>query len=94
MYALTWGLAGLFLLTTAAVALATPELPRWLGWSAVLLGAMLILGMAAPSSDISQIPPFLFLVWTIATGTVLMRRSQQPRADMVSRHASRPSTAG
>jgi hypothetical protein len=71
----------------AIVTLKTRVLPRWLGWlGAITAPALLVNGMAL---DAEYGPAFLlFLLWTVATSVVLIRR-----AGARSRQAAHPQPA-
>ena len=58
----------------AAVVLRTGVLPAWLGWSAAVTAPLLVANGFAVGGD--QGPSFvLFLLWTLITGIVLLRRA-------------------
>lgn len=59
--------------------LGTRVLPRWLGWGAAV---------AAPNSDLAELPVFLFLVWIVAVSIVLVRRAEEARSVAASPAAS------
>lgn len=76
-YALSWAPQALFLAATAVVVLRTRALSRWLGWSAAVISAAALAGMAVPMGELSQIPPFLFLIWVVAASIVLIRHTDE-----------------
>ena len=71
------GFTALFLALTATVTLQTRALPRWLGWSGLVLAAANLLSLAMPANDIAQIAPLFFYLWLLATGIVLLRQPGQ-----------------
>jgi len=77
-FILTWAANAVFLGATAIVALRQHALPRWLGWSAVVLAAALLAAIAVPNSSFPMIPGFLALFWVVATSIILMRRADEP----------------
>jgi hypothetical protein len=73
-FALTWATMALMLAATAAVALRTGVLPRWLGRSA--LGIAVGLLASLPFFASADPPTFLLaLIWIIAASVVLVRRA-------------------
>jgi hypothetical protein len=84
--ALTWVSTtgfGFGLLTAGATALSTRELPRWLSWSAIVVGAALAVTLLFAASPVRDLPPTLADVWILAVAILLLIRR---RAD-----AARPS---
>jgi hypothetical protein len=72
-FALTWATTALMLAATAAVALRTGVLPRWLGWSAFWIAVGLLASL--PFFASIEPPTFLLaLIWIIAASLVLIRR--------------------
>ena len=74
---------GVMLLATAIVTVRTGALPRWLGWSSVVV-ALGLLG-ALSAAVVSPSPPewvflamLLFALWTVATSIALIRRATEP----------------
>ena len=65
---------GICLGAVAAVVLRTGVLPAWLGWFAAVAAPLLVANGFAVGGD--QGPAFvLFLLWTLTTGIVLLRRA-------------------
>lgn len=65
---------------SAVVAIRYGALPRWLGWmSGVVAVALLVEGMAGTiyTRDV-RLSYLLFMLWTLVTSIVLMRRAGQP----------------
>lgn len=83
-YYLSWAVQALFLAVTAAVALGTRILPRWLGWSAAVISVASLAAVAAPTGGFAELPAFLFLIWIVAVSVVLMRHADEPSP--VSKH--------
>jgi hypothetical protein len=72
---------------TAALIVRSGALPRWLGWSAAAIAPLLIANAFDLGAEFG--PAFiLFLLWTLVTAIVLLRRAV---ADVA--HAS-PAPAG
>ena len=95
-YALSWAVQALFLAATAAVALRTRALPRWLGWSAAAISVASLAAVAAPTGDLVEIPALLFLIWIVAVSVVLVRRTDEtsPASARASASAPRAATRG
>lgn len=93
IHAMSWGVAALFLVLSAAVVFRTGALPRWLGWSAVVIALALLLAMAAPASELAPIVAFLLPLWVLSTSIILLRRSELAYPAVRSEFASQPSTA-
>lgn len=73
-FALTWAPTALMLAATAAVALRTGVLSRWLGWSALVIAVGLLASL--PFFASSDAPTFLLaLIWIVAASVVLIRRA-------------------
>lgn len=65
---------GIFLAATAALVLRSGALPRWLGWSAAVVAPLLVANGFDLGAEFG--PAFiLFLLWTLVTATVLLRRA-------------------
>ena len=66
----------------AIVAIQSGGLPRWLGWAAAVISVALIAGAAVGSANLESewagLPFLLFLLWTLVTSVVLMRRAGAP----------------
>jgi hypothetical protein len=91
-----WGLA-LFLLSAAAGSLPARALPRWLGWSAAVLGGSFVVSLLAVMSADDEGGPlgivfFLTLMisvlWVLAASVVLLREARPARAPVVRGAAS------
>jgi hypothetical protein len=67
------------LLASAGLAIGGAALPRWLGWSAVVLAVALLGGATAGLlygvGDEAGLPFLLFLLWALLTSIVLIRRA-------------------
>ncbi len=68
LYIATWGLA--------AGVLALAPVTGWLRRSALVIAALLLVAMAAPTADPAQLPNMLFLIWVFAASISLVRRPQ------------------
>ena len=93
IHALSWGVAALFLVLSAAVVLRTGALPRWTGWSAAAIAVALLVAMAAPASELAPMAGFLLPLWVLSTSIALLRRSDLMHPAVRSEYASQPSTA-
>jgi hypothetical protein len=78
-YFMSWALTALFLSATAAVALRTHALPRWLGWSAAGIAVLLAVALLVPTSDLAQNTTFLVVFWIAAASIVLLRQGEESR---------------
>lgn len=76
-----------FFLGIALAAIPTRALPRWLGWTAAALAALLVvglLGVFSANEDDGPLVPILVLgrigalVWILAASVALIRRSPRP----------------
>lgn len=68
-----WAIYSLLLAASAVVLVRTSTLPRWLGWSAAAIAALLL---GSVPFALSGPPTFiLFFVWVVAASVVLIRRS-------------------
>jgi hypothetical protein len=76
-FVLTWAIAAVLLAATAVVVLRSGALPRWLGWSAIVLSPALLVGVAFATS-FGFVPYVLSMVWIVATSIVLIRRAGGP----------------
>ena len=69
----TWGIAALFLLLVPA--------DGWLRRTAIAIAGLLLVAMAFPTGEMSQLPNMLFLIWVVAASIKVARRaSMAPRA--------------
>jgi hypothetical protein len=68
----------------AIVAIRSGGLPRWLGWAAAVISVALIAGAAVGSANLESewagLPFLLFLLWTLVTSVVLIRRAVRHEA--------------
>ncbi len=71
-FVLSFAIDGAFLLAAGALVVATGILPRWLGWSALLFGALGLLSILGGLTG----PPaiLLFFVWITVSGVYLIAR--------------------
>jgi hypothetical protein len=63
----------LFLVTVGVAGNATRGLPRWAGWSAIVLGAALAAGIPAASTGLTDIVALLGLLWIPVVAVHLLR---------------------
>ncbi len=80
IFANIWVMLAGFLLATGVVTIRTGALPRWLGWSGVVIALGLLVARAlwAGPAGIAFTPYVLFWLWLIATSIVLMVRRAVP----------------
>jgi hypothetical protein len=73
-FVLTLAANGLLVAAVAAVAIPTRVLPRWLGWGSVVTSLALFANVAIYTPDNSP-AMLLFMLWTLVTSIVLVRRA-------------------
>ena len=66
-------LAG-FLLAVGIGGATTGRLARWMSWSAVVIGAVLAIGVAVAQTGLADIASLLALAWIVAVSIGLLRR--------------------
>ena len=76
-FVLTGALNAVVLMGTAAIVIQTLALPRWLGWSAVVIALGLLAGGAAATSGTIFLPMLLYLVWVVVASVILFRRTKE-----------------
>jgi len=76
-FVLTGALNAVVLMGTAAIVIQTRALPRWLGWSAVVIALGLLAGGAAATSGTIFLPMLLYLVWVVVASVILFRRTKE-----------------
>ena len=75
-FANAWAMLASLSLATGVVSIRTGALPRWLGWSGVLIAGGLLAARAVwASSGLVFVPFGLCYLWLIATSVVLIRRA-------------------
>ena len=75
-FANAWVMLASLSLATGVVSIRTGALPRWLGWSGVLIAGGLLAARAVwASSGLVFVPFGLCYLWLIATSVVLIRRA-------------------
>ena len=75
-FANAWAMLASLCLATGVVSIRTGALPRWLGWSGVLIAGGLLAARAVwASSGLVFVPFGLCYLWLIATSVVLIRRA-------------------
>jgi hypothetical protein len=67
----TWFLTAFFLLAVAPLALAQGR--RIIGWSAVAVAAVTLVGVAADPGNLGQMSTMLALIWVVGTCIALLR---------------------
>jgi hypothetical protein len=67
-----FGIGGL-LLAAGIGAVSSRTLPAWLGWSGIVIGLASVIAPGAQLTAFWLIPFFLFYVWVVAVGVVLIR---------------------
>jgi hypothetical protein len=63
---------GFGLLIAGATTLSTRALPRWLGWSAIVVGAALAVTLLFATSPLRDLAPTLADAWILAAAIVLL----------------------
>ena len=71
LYVCTWFLAVFFLIAAAALALRTGR--RALGWSAVAIASLILLGTAVSLDDLGQLAFTTWLLWVVYASIALAR---------------------
>lgn len=75
LFAASWfAIAGLAL-AAGVGALESRALPRWLAWSAVVIGCGFVLGGAVPLTGLWYAPYFLWYAWIVAVSVRFLRSS-------------------
>jgi hypothetical protein len=67
-----FGIGGL-LLAAGICAVSWHALPAWLAWSGIVVGVGLVIAPGAQLTTFWLIPFFLFYIWVVAVGMVLIR---------------------
>ncbi len=86
LYWMSLLVAPLFLLPVGLLIARTGVFPHWLGWGAITLGAVLLLGLIAPTSGIGDIASMLMGLWVLVVGVLLVVRSGRYAAYEAPRH--------
>jgi hypothetical protein len=71
---LSQALIGLFLVLLAVLVLLYGGLPRWVGWSAAVVGALSIVLTPTGSVELIGIANALYFVWLVVVGVLLIVR--------------------
>jgi hypothetical protein len=66
----------LFLVTVGAAGMVTGRLPRWAGWSAVVVGAGLAANVPVAAYEIADLFALAGVLWVVAVGAALLRRPE------------------
>lgn len=69
-------LAG-FLVAIGIGGLSTGRLARWMSWSAVVIGAVLAVGVAVAQTGLADIASMVALAWIVAVSIGLLRRPER-----------------
>lgn len=78
-FANSWVATGAVAICAGLIILSAAELPRWLGWWAVLAGVGQVLARAAWTNDLAFVPMTLFWLWTaVVCGLLLAGRFERP----------------
>jgi uncharacterized membrane protein len=67
-----WVATGALAVCAGSLVLSSDDLPRWLGWSAVVIGVAQVLARAFWTSDLAFVPFTLFWIWTAALCVLLL----------------------
>jgi hypothetical protein len=65
----------LFLVAVGVAATSTGRLPRWAGWSAIVLGAVLAVGVPAAGTGLTDVVALLGLLWIPVVAVHLLRHA-------------------
>lgn len=74
----TWFLTAFFLLAVGSLALTAGR--RVVGWSAIAIAAVTLVGTAADPSNLGQMSTLLALIWIAGTSIALVRGQSAPAA--------------
>jgi hypothetical protein len=75
LYVGSWFLSAFFLLAAGALALKSGR--RALGWSAIAIALLTLIGAAAPTNGLAENPVLLWFIW-IAWASITLARSKRP----------------
>jgi hypothetical protein len=70
---MSWFAIGGLLLAAGLGALSSHTLPTWLGWSGSVIGLGSVIPVAGQLTAFWLIPLWLFYIWVVAMGVVLIR---------------------
>jgi hypothetical protein len=76
LYVGSWFLSAIFLLAAGALALSSAR--RALGWSAIAIALLTLIGAAAPMNSLAENPVLLWFIW-IAWASVSLARGERAR---------------
>ena len=77
LYTASWAPTALMLGCFSALVLAAPAWPRWIGWLGAGPAAALLAGLAFRSSELSEFPGFLVVLWLLAVAVRLLRAERR-----------------
>jgi hypothetical protein len=80
LYVGSWFLSAIFLLATGALALTSRR--RVLGWSAIAIALLTLVGAAAPTNGLAENTVLLWFIW-IVVASISLARSEQARTPAV-----------
>ena len=93
-FVLTLAANALLVAAVAGVAIPTRVLPRWLGWGAVATSLALFANVAHSYSTSDNSPAMLlFMLWTLVTSIVLIRRAGAPATSIATPAMREPALA-
>jgi len=73
IFVVSWAAIAGFLAAAGIAALHYRSMPRWLAWSAPVIGTALLLTVAVPLTFLWFVPYFLFYMWVLAVSVLLLR---------------------
>jgi hypothetical protein len=76
LYVGSWFLSAIFLLAAGALALSSAR--RALGWSAIAIALLTLIGAAAPMNSLAENPVLLWFIW-IAWASISLARGERAR---------------
>jgi hypothetical protein len=75
-FVMSWFALGGLLLATGLGAIASHALPTWVSWSGMVIGLLLVIAPAAQLTAFGLIPFFLYYLWVVVVGVVLIRNTR------------------
>ena len=81
-----WVATGAVALCAGLIILSAPELPRWVGWWAIVAGVGQVLARAVWTNDLAFVPMMLFWIWVaVVCALLLAGRFEGPDPDEMPR---------
>ena len=74
---LTGGLIGVFALAAGVSVLMSAAMPRWVAYSAIVVGVAYLAAVPAARTGLSQAATMLGFVWTVAVGVAAIRQGRR-----------------